>query len=134
MKLLKIITTGAVVTVLSTAFVSGAIAQTGDPSAMPYGATMDPVMMQNMMRMRQQKMQQNPNNNMQMMDPVMMQNMMRMRQGQMGGSHMGKGNHAGMMKPQMMQMKQQHMAQMEQHLSNIESLLRELVEMQRNMK
>ena len=118
MKLLKIVTSTAIVCILSTTFWVEAFAQTNDQASAP----MDPLMMQNMMQMRQQQMQrgQGSGNNYNMMDPVMMQNMMRHRQqmyqGQGRGMPMMDGvNNPLMMDPLMRQnMMQKHQLKMAQ--------------------
>lgn len=147
MSLRKILAASAIISILSTSFWVDAIAQTQNqppaPVSMQGGAPMDPLMMQNMMQMRQQQMRQGQPGRMpmmgggshgMMMDPVMRRNMMRWRQQQMRQGHpgnmpmMGAGNNPMMMDPTM---RQQHMAEMKQHLSNIETLLTELVELQK---
>ena len=123
MKIVNNFTTTAIALLISTSVWADENAQSSvTPGAMDNSAPMDPVMMQNMMKMRQQQMNQGGNmpmmhgGNNQMMDPVMMQNMMRMRQQQMnqrGGMPMmgGGGNHSMMMDPAM----RQNMMAMRQH-------------------
>ncbi len=150
MKLLKLVTTGVVVGMLSTAV----LAQAPDgqtPPAMPNGMPggmqggmpmgnnglpMDPAMMQQMRQMRLQRMAQGQGdpmmgggNNGMMMDPAMMQQMMQMRQQQMGqgggmgkpcGHHPGEGMKGGMMNPQMMQ---NMMKMRQQHMADLNNRL-----------
>ena len=129
MQILSTLTTSAVALLISSSVWAQSGVQGSGQSTMPNGAPMDPVMMQNMINMRQQQMQQDSQagrpvmggaNDSRMMDPVMMQNMMRMRQQQMGqGANMpmmgGAGNREMMMDPMMrqnmMEKRQQMMGQ-----------------------
>ena len=165
MKLLNIMTAAAILSLLSTAVLAQADSQAGDTAATPAqqgvqdAGPMDPVMMQNMMQMRQQRMQQSGDMPMggpgchNMMNPDRCKRMMQMRQQQMGQAPRGgvpmmdpemqnkmmrmryqrmmKKKQGGMMNPEMMRMRQQHMQTMEQRLTNIEKLLSELVELQK---
>lgn len=103
--------------------------------AQRYEMMMDPVMRENMMKMRQQRMAEGQympmmgqGNYGMMMDPTMRENMRQY-------SQQGNGMQGGMMNPQMMQnmmqMRQQHMNQIQQRLDKIESMLAELLEMQK---
>lgn len=166
MKLFNIMTAAAILGLLSSAVLAQADSQAGGTAATPAqqgiqdAGPMDPVMMQNMMQMRQQRMQQSGDMPMwgpgchNMMDPDRCSRMMQMRQQQQqmgqpprGGmpmiypdmqNNMMQMRHQRMMQmkqggmnPEIMRMRQQHMQTMEQRLTNIEKLLSELVELQK---
>ena len=126
MKIVNGFTTTAIAVLISTSLWAQENTQPSTSEATAGNTPMDPLMMQNMMKMRQQQMAQRGSmpmmqgGNNQMMDPVMMQNMMRMHQQQMKqGGNMpmmgGGGNREMMMDPMMrenmMRMRQQKMRQ-----------------------
>ena len=134
MSTFKLLSTTAIVILISTSAWATEDVNKQAPSTMPMmpeasGMMMDPKMMEQMMPMMNMQMMQRMMQHMDAMEQNQNQNQ---RHGKDHGMPMmGGGMGNMMMNPQMMQMRMQHMANMERRLQNIESLLSQLVEMQK---
>jgi hypothetical protein len=151
-KIRNTITMTAVALLLSCGVWADNTGQVMDAASAQDGPTMnqhmmDPVMMQNMMQMRQQRMaecrarhqQGGPmmDRNCMMMDPVMRENMMKMRQQRMsqgqGGMPMMGENNPRMMDPvmreNMMQMRQQRMEKARQGVMMSPEMMQKMMQM-----